>query len=184
MRGVETKKSQLRRRVFEEVARLAYEGGGPEKLDELPFKINPGEIATYRESIFLERAIVGERLRVAMGLSTRPLTEHSPISDGVDESMIGEKYYEPPLVDIIRFACHSCPEKRLFVTDGCQLLDSLYEVCPRMLFDEENRSLSIRPTCISAQVRTLPYNAIIRRKDLCEGLRSRRSESMSTAEQN
>ena len=30
-------------------------------------QIVPGEIATYRDSIFLERAVVGERLRVAWG---------------------------------------------------------------------------------------------------------------------
>lgn len=172
MRGVETKKSQLRRRVFEEVARLAYEGGGPEKLDELPFKIIPGEIATYRESIFLERAIVGERLRVAMGLSTRPLTEHSPISDGVDESMIGEKYYEPPLVDIIRFACHSCPEKRVFVTDGCQgcLEHPCIEVCPRDAVSmKENRSYIDQTKCIKCGkcVDACQYNAIIRQERPC-----------------
>ena len=94
--------------------------GGPEMLDELPYKIIPGEISTYRESIFLERAIVGERLRVAMGLSLRRMTEHAPISKGVEAGMIAEKYYEPPLIDIIKFACHKCPQKRLFVTDGGQ----------------------------------------------------------------
>ena len=37
----------------------------------LPFKIIPGERATYRDSIFLERAIVGERLRLGIGLPLR-----------------------------------------------------------------------------------------------------------------
>ncbi len=60
-------------------------------------KILPGEIATYRDSIFLERAIVGERLRVAMGLPLRNISEHAPISKGVEASLIEEKYYEPPL---------------------------------------------------------------------------------------
>ena len=74
MKGVDTQKSRIRHMVFTEIARLAYEGGGPEKLDELPYKIIPGEIATYRDSIFLERAIVGERLRAAMGLSFQSKT--------------------------------------------------------------------------------------------------------------
>ena len=46
---------------------------------QLPYKIVPGEIATYRDSIFLERAVVGERLRVAMGMSLRKVTELSLI---------------------------------------------------------------------------------------------------------
>ena len=45
---------------------MAYEGGDCSKLEELPYKIVPGEVASYRESIFLERAVVGERLLVAM----------------------------------------------------------------------------------------------------------------------
>lgn len=67
MKGYITDKTKLRRRVFEEVARLAYEGGGPEQLDDLPYKIISGENEPFRDSIFLERAIIGERLRVAMG---------------------------------------------------------------------------------------------------------------------
>ena len=106
MKGYITDKTKLRRRVFEEVARLAYEGGGPEQLDDLPYKIISGENEPFRDSIFLERAIIGERLRVAMGMSLRKINEHANTSKGVDESMIAEKYYEPPLIDIIRFACN------------------------------------------------------------------------------
>ena len=73
------------------------------------YKIIPGEVATYRESVFLERAIVEERLRLAIGLPLRSMTEHAPVSKGIEESAIAEKYYDPPLINIIKFACHSCP---------------------------------------------------------------------------
>ena len=69
MRGLYSSKTKIRHEIFTEIARMAYEGGDCSRLDELPYKIVPGEIASYRESIFLERAVVGERLRVAMGLS-------------------------------------------------------------------------------------------------------------------
>ena len=70
MRGVYTNLTEIRRNVFCEVAKIAYEGGEDEakKLDELPYKIIPGDVATYRESVFLERAIVGERIRLTLGL--------------------------------------------------------------------------------------------------------------------
>ena len=100
---------------------MAYEEQSPEEvLEELPYKIIPGEVATYRDSIFLERAVVGERLRVAMGMSLRKITEHAPISKGVEPSIIEEKYYEPPLINVIKFACNACPEKRVMTTEGCQ----------------------------------------------------------------
>ena len=72
MRGMHTSVQNIRRQIFTEVARMGYEGGDYSRIEELPYKIVPGEVAQYRESIFLERAIVGERLRLAMGLPHAP----------------------------------------------------------------------------------------------------------------
>ena len=94
MRGIYSSVTDIRRKVFTEVARLAYEGGDYSRIDELPYKILPGEVASYRDSIFLERAIIGERLRLAIGLPLRPVDEHAPLSQGLDESAIAEKYYQ------------------------------------------------------------------------------------------
>ena len=63
MRGLYSSKTEIRHKIFTEIARMAYEGQSPEMLEELPYKIVPGEIATYRDSIFLERAVVGETSR-------------------------------------------------------------------------------------------------------------------------
>lgn len=75
-------------------------------------------------TVFLERAIVGERIRLTMGLSLRPIDEPAPISKGIEESIIADKYYEPPLINIIKFACNKCPEKKFEVSSGCQGLFS------------------------------------------------------------
>lgn len=48
MRGIYTSVTKLRRQVFTEIARLAYEGGDLSRIEELPYKIVPGEVATYR----------------------------------------------------------------------------------------------------------------------------------------
>ena len=108
MRNFKCYIADLRKRVFAEVARLAYEGGDYTRMEKLPYEIVPGEVGNQRSSIFLERAIVGERIRLAMGLPLRPVAEHSVLSDGVEESAIAEKYYDPPLVNIIKYACNAC----------------------------------------------------------------------------
>lgn len=172
MRGIFSQKTQIRKEIFTEIARLAYEGGSRQELEELPYKIIPGEIATYRDSIFLERAIVSERLRVAMGMSLRPMTEHAPISKGLDESMIEEKYYEPPLINIIKFACHACPEKRVYVTDGCQgcLEHPCKEVCPKDAISIVRGKSQIDPEkCIKCGkcMDACSYNAIIKQERPC-----------------
>ena len=108
MRGFHSIVDEIRQDVFKEVAKLAYEGGDYRKrMEKLPYEILPGEVGEQRDSIFLERAIVGERIRLAMGLSLRHVDEHSMLSDGVEESAIAEKYYDPPLINIIKYACHA-----------------------------------------------------------------------------
>ncbi len=64
MRGITTPVTKIRRQVFTEIARLAYEDGDYSRIEELPYTIIPGEKANYRDSVFKERAIVGERLRL------------------------------------------------------------------------------------------------------------------------
>ena len=120
MRGIKTTKSRLRSRIFTEVARLAFEGWDAKKFENLPYKIIPGEMAQYRDSVFVEREVVAERLRAAMGLSLRKFCSYSSVRHGIDASLIDEKYYEPPLIDIIKFACNRCDENRVFVTNACQ----------------------------------------------------------------
>ena len=71
MRGIPSLIMDIRKKVFTEVARMAYSGNGYEGAEDLPFKIVPGDQPLHRESIFLERAIAGERVRLAMGLSIR-----------------------------------------------------------------------------------------------------------------
>ncbi len=71
MRGIPSSVANIRKEVFTEVARPAYDGDY-ERMEKLPYVIVPGETAKYRESIFLERAIAGERVQLAMGL---PLLE-------------------------------------------------------------------------------------------------------------
>ena len=169
-----TDKVKLRRKVFAEIARFAYDGCLPEELDDLPYRIVDSKDDPFRKSIFLERAIVGECLRAAMGLAFRPVDENAPISRGVDESMIAEKYYEPPLIDILWFACNRCPESRVFVTNGCQgcLEHPCREVCPKKCItsDRHGHAVIDESQCIKCGqcMKNCQYNAIIRQDRPCE----------------
>ena len=69
MRGVHSAVDDIRRNVFTEVARLAYEGGDLSRVDMIPYKMISGEVAHHRHDVFLERAIVQERVRLALGMN-------------------------------------------------------------------------------------------------------------------
>ena len=133
MRNIYCGIADIRKRVFAEVAKLAYEGGDYRRIDKLPYEILPGEVGNERDSIFLERAIVGERIRLAMGHSIRSASEQGLLSDGVDKTAIREKYYEPPLINIIKYACHACPDTHYEVTNACQhcLAHHCSNSCPK-----------------------------------------------------
>ena len=72
MRGIDTQVRKNRRRIFKEVANLAYTSQNlKDDVEALPYKIVDYDESEY-ESIYRERAIVREQIRLAMGLSLRP----------------------------------------------------------------------------------------------------------------
>ena len=176
MRGIPSSVTNIRKKVFTEVARLAYDGDY-DRMEELPYVIVPGEEAKYRESIFLERAIAGERVRVAMGLPLRPVDQRTLLSEGLSESAIAEKYYEPPLINIINYACHSCPTNQYRITEYCQgcLAQSCRQVCPRDAIRYVNGKCYIRQdACVKCGkcAEACSYHAIVHLERPC----ARRSE--------
>lgn len=173
MRGIETGKVRIRHEVFTEIARMAYEGGDyAKRLEELPFKIIPGEIGSYRDSLFLERAVVGERLRLAMGLPLRKFSEFSLLSDGVEKALDPEIYYEKPLINVIKFACNRCPDNVVKITNVCQgcLEHPCMSVCPRQAISRQNGQAHIDPDkCIRCGrcLKECKFNAIVRLERPC-----------------
>lgn len=173
MRGVHTVVNDIRRQVFTEVARMSFEGGDyAETIKRLPHKIIPGEIARYRQNILVERAIVSERLRLAIGLPLRDLSQYAPTSASIEESLVAKKYYEPPLINIISFACNACPPKQVKVSNMCQgcLAHPCREVCPKdAIYLEQGKSVIDQSKCIKCGkcVDECPYNAIIKFERPC-----------------
>ena len=172
MRGIPSLITDIRKQVFTEVARMAYSGHGYEGAEELPYKIVPGDRPLHRDSVFLERAIAGERVRLAMGLGLRPASNRVLITQGMDHAMIAEQYYEPPLINIIPYACHACPTNQYKVTKYCQncLARSCQKVCPKGAIDFENgRSHVDQSKCIKCGkcAKACPYNAIIHLERPC-----------------
>lgn len=192
MRGIYTNVTDIRRRIFTEVARLSYEGGDYRvELPKLPYKIIPGEVGLHRNNIFLERAVVSERIRLAMGLPMRPIDEQAPINTGVENSVIAQKYYDPPLINIIKFACSACPEKKVVVTDLCRgcLAHPCHSVCPKdaISFIPGGQTVIDQDKCIKCGkcADVCPYQAIIKTERPCAkacGMNAIRSDKLGRAD--
>ena len=173
MRGIPSLITDIRKRVFTEVARMAYAGGDYTRAEDLPYVIVPGDQPLHRESVFLERAIAGERVRLAMGLSIRPIQTRSLMTEGMNHAAIAGQYYEPPLVNIIPYACHACPTNQFRVTENCQncLAASCQKICPKGAVCFVNGKSRIDPDkCIRCGKceKACPYHAIIHLERPCQ----------------
>ena len=173
MRGIDTPVNQLRRQVFVEVAKVAYESDNVNNdIEAIPYKITPGDEPRFRESIYRERAVASERVRLAMGMCLRPQDKPVHITDGVEESNISEKYYEPPLMQVIPSACNFCEDNKYEVSNMCQgcIAHPCMEVCPRGAISQENGHAIIdQSKCIKCGKckAACPYDAISKKERPC-----------------
>ncbi|MBQ2116776.1 MAG: 4Fe-4S dicluster domain-containing protein [Lachnospiraceae bacterium] len=173
MRGIDTQVRKIRRTIFKEIANLAYSSENlVEDIEALPYKLVDTENSPYWDNVYRERAIVRERIRLAMGMSLRPENKPIPVSAGVEESNIDEKYYEPPLLQVIASACNACPENQYMVTEKCMgcLAHPCNEVCPKGAITMQNgRSVIDQDKCIKCgKCKTVcPYDAISHQQRPC-----------------
>lgn len=171
MRGIFTPITKIRRQVFTEIARFAYErdlgSSDYQYFYESAYRIIPGEIPQYRDSVFKERAIIRERIRLALGLPLRPTGEYQSFTDGMAECATQEKCLKEPLVTIIPFACVACPTDRFQVSDNCRkcLAHPCTSVCPVKAVSIGLQTAVIdQAKCIKCGrcVQACPYHAILR----------------------
>ena len=72
MRGLHSAVSDLRKNVFIEVARIAFESDDvSDDLEALPYKLSPTEEPKFRDSIYQERAIAAANAKLPMILHAR-----------------------------------------------------------------------------------------------------------------
>lgn len=175
MRGLDTSVRKLRHEVFKEVAKIAYETPSDkvnDAIEAIPYTIVPAEEATYRESVYRERAVVAEMVRLAMGMSLRPEDRPVHITAGIDQSDISDKYYEPPLMQVIPSACDKCPDNVYEVTNQCRqcVAKACVAVCPRNAISVvDGETVIDKEKCISCGKckKACPYDAIAYKQRPC-----------------
>ena len=152
MRKFDTKVQHLNYKVLREVARLAWEDKLLEQLMSIPEKIIPGKEATMRCCVYKERAILGERIKIAMG---------------------GDKT-NPNVIEVIEIACDECPVGGFEVTNACRgcLAHRCEDVCKfgAISFDQNHVAHIDKSKCkeCGACAKVCPYAAIVSRKRPCQ----------------
>ena len=165
MRGVHSIIDDARRNVFTEVARLAYTGDY-DSVDSIPYRIIPGEIARHRNDVFLERAVVAARVKLALGMDLHDDAPRESLSQRIWDAATDQKFFQEPLVNIIPFACNACPEKQVRITDSCQgcVSHPCMNVCPKdaIYLDKFKRCHIDQDKCIRCGkcYNQCPYRAI------------------------
>lgn len=163
----------IRRMAFAAIARMAYEDDDLHNIGHEIYEALPGEVASYRENIFRERAVYGERLRMALGLDARTAADTNDITDGLEEVDVAKRVYQPPLVSVIKIACEACPTHHITVTDNCRkcLAHPCMNVCPKNAISTGKDKMDLnQDKCIKCKkcIKECPYDAIVETGRPCE----------------
>ena len=163
MRKFDTKVQHLKYKVLREVAREAWNDTLLESVLDIPTKIVPGTTPTMRCCVYKERAILAERVKLAMG---------------------GDKE-NPNVIEVIKIACDECPMGGYEVTNACRgcLAHRCEDVCRRnaISFDHQHVAHIDKSLCVGCGscAKGCPYTAIISRKRPCENACKIKAISMS-----
>lgn len=151
MRKFDTKVQHLKYKVLREVAREAWNGTLTEHLLDIPKTIVPGNEPTMRCCVYKERAILGERVKIAMG---------------------GDRE-NPNVIEVIEIACDECPMGGYEVTEACRgcLAHRCEDVCRRgaITFDSQQKAHIDKSKCVECGqcAKVCPYSAIMDFKRPC-----------------
>ena len=152
MRKFDTKVQDLKYQVLREVARAAVEDRLLESVSDIPKQIVSGPKPTMRCCVYKERAILAERVKLAMGGDTG----------------------NPNVIEVIDIACDECPVGGYEVSDACRgcIAHRCEEVCPRhaIYFDEKQKAHIDKSKCIECGkcASVCPYSAIQNHRRPCE----------------
>lgn len=152
MRKFDTKVQHLKYKVLREVARLAWNDSLLDNIMDIPKTLVPGNQPTMRCCVYKERAILGERVKIAMG---------------------GDKN-NPNVIEVIEIACDECPVGGYEVTNACRgcLAHRCEDVCKRgaIFFDHNHVAHIDKSKCVEcgACAKVCPYTAIVSHKRPCE----------------
>ena len=121
----------LKYKILREVARLAWTEDLLEHVTDIPNIIVPGDEATMRCCVHKERAIVDDRVKLAMG---------------------GDRT-NPNVIEVITRACDECPVGGYKVTDVCRgcLAHRCEDVCKKgaITFDENHVAHIDKAKCVN-----------------------------------
>ena len=144
MRKFDTKVQYLKYKVLREVAREAWADRLPQTAFDIPKSIVPGKTPTMRCCVYKERAILAERVKIAMG------------GDPRNENVI----------QVIDIACDECPMGGYEVTSACRgcLAHRCEDVCKRgaISFDHNRVAHIDKSKCVECGMcaKVCPYSAI------------------------
>lgn len=151
-RKFDTKVQYLKYKVLREVARHAWNDILLERVMDIPKIIVPGKVPTMRCCVYKERAILAERVKIAMG--------------GNPDN--------PNVIEVIDIACDECPAAGYDVTDSCRgcLAHRCEDVCKRgaILFDHNHEAHIDKSKCVECGqcAKVCPFSAIVNRKRPCQ----------------
>lgn len=151
MRNFDTKVQLIKYKVLKEVARLAWQDKLFDHMLDIPSYVNPTRKPITGCCIYKEKAVINERVQLAMG----------------------GNLYDENIIEVIQSACDECPMGGYEVSQSCRgcLAHRCQSVCPKnaISFDHQHRAVIDKSKCVGCGLcaQVCPYHAIRDEKRPC-----------------
>jgi len=149
MYKMETRIRQIKEMTLVEMAKLLKEGKLEECLAKLPKVLLPGPDSNYRGSLYLEREILAQRIKIYLGLDmdkvrTMELYEIADILESIFENKMPEIMAGENIIQVVKEACDACPSGH-YVSDLCRgcLEKPCFKSCPKQAISFNGRRAHI-----------------------------------------
>lgn len=165
--------TKIKRQLYTGLARLAWQDELIPGIEDLPDQILAGNQISYRCCEHKERAILRERIRLALGLGAEDVNKHDTLTQMAESALLGLLPRSTNAVETITVACDRCPIDRYVVTDACRNCVAHYcqNACPKdAITIVQNRAYIDRSRCIECGrcAASCSYHAILQITRPCE----------------
>ena len=174
---IKNKTTQIREQAVIDIVRSMRAGNLKADLPKITRRIMPGPNPTYRDSIYLEREILAQRIKIYLGLDyeqTKDL-ELYELAEQLPEILLETSQWQAreKIVQVVKEGCDACPSSGYYITDLCRncMEKRCIAACPKNAIDIiGNRAVIDKKKCVKCVLcmRACNYSAIVKLERPCK----------------
>jgi len=174
---IKNKTTQIREQAVIDIVRSLRQGNLKSELPKITRRILPGPNPTYRDSIYLEREVLMQRIKIYLGLDYDQVKELElyELAEQLPEILTETSPWQAreKIVQVVKEGCDACPSSGYYITDLCRncLEKRCVAACPKNAIDIiGNRAVIDKKKCVKCGLcmKACNYSAVVKLERPCK----------------